>query len=170
MVVITVWKWKDLDEKKMIQAMGATALLDYPEGYANYLFLDGSGGVTIAPDGEQPRVSGAPFMDVRQVVHAGLPRGDDRGGVAGGRPEGGGTPVEPRRGVTRSASVAPDRQRRSALSCCGGAQSGVPVRRRGVCGGCGWCRARCRGWVPRGLVQRRPEFGEGFDGASGRRA
>jgi hypothetical protein len=54
MVVITVWKWKDLDEKKMIQAMGATAVLDYPEGYQNYLFLDGSGGVSIAPDGESP--------------------------------------------------------------------------------------------------------------------
>ena len=54
MVVVTVWKWKDLDEKQMVQAMGATALLDYPEGYQNYLFLDGSGGVSIAPDGESP--------------------------------------------------------------------------------------------------------------------
>jgi hypothetical protein len=54
MVVITVWKWKDIDEKVMTQAMGATAVLDTPEGYQNYLFLDGSGGVSIAPDGETP--------------------------------------------------------------------------------------------------------------------
>ncbi len=55
MVVVTVWKWKDnLDEKGMTQAMGAAALLDYPEGYQNYLFLDGSGGVTITPDDESP--------------------------------------------------------------------------------------------------------------------
>ena len=52
MPVITVWKWKDLDEEGMKQAMGATAVLDYPEGYQNYLFTDGSGGVTISPDGE----------------------------------------------------------------------------------------------------------------------
>ena len=52
MVVVTVWKWKDLDEEDMVQAMGATALLDYPEGYQNYLFVDGSGGVSIGPDDE----------------------------------------------------------------------------------------------------------------------
>jgi len=50
--VITVWKWKDLDEDDLMQAMGATAVLDYPEGYVNYVFADGSGGVSIAPDDE----------------------------------------------------------------------------------------------------------------------
>jgi hypothetical protein len=38
----------------MAQAMGATAVLDYPDGYQNYLFVDGSGGVSIAPDDESP--------------------------------------------------------------------------------------------------------------------
>jgi hypothetical protein len=52
MVVVTVWKWKDIDEEDMAQAMGATAVLDYPEGYQNYLFVDGSGGVSIGPDDE----------------------------------------------------------------------------------------------------------------------
>jgi hypothetical protein len=54
MVVVTVWRWKDLDEEGMVQAMGATQLLDYPEGYHNYLFVDGSGGVSIGPDDESP--------------------------------------------------------------------------------------------------------------------
>jgi len=54
MSVITVWKWKDLNEDDMLQAMGATALLDYPEGYQNFVFVDGSGGVSISPDDEDP--------------------------------------------------------------------------------------------------------------------
>ncbi len=52
MAVVTVWKWKDLDEDALVQAMGAIAVLDYPEGYQNYVFADGSGGVSISPDGE----------------------------------------------------------------------------------------------------------------------
>jgi hypothetical protein len=50
MSVITIWKWKDLDEDDLVQAMGAVAVLDYPEGYQNYVFADGSGGVSISPD------------------------------------------------------------------------------------------------------------------------
>ena len=52
MAVITVWKWKDLDEDQLMQAMGATVVLDYPEGYQNYVFADGSGGMSIGPDEE----------------------------------------------------------------------------------------------------------------------
>ena len=54
MAIITVWKWKDLDEDAMTQAMGATAILDYPEGYQNFVFVDGSGGMSIGPDDEDP--------------------------------------------------------------------------------------------------------------------
>ena len=54
MVMFTVWKWKDLDEDDMMQAMGATAVLDYPEGYQNFVFLDGSGGFSIGPEDEDP--------------------------------------------------------------------------------------------------------------------
>jgi len=50
--IITVWKWKDLNEDSMVQAMGATAIMDYPEGYQNFVFADGSGGVSISPDDE----------------------------------------------------------------------------------------------------------------------
>jgi hypothetical protein len=57
MVVVTVWKWKDIDEEGMAQAMGAAAVLDTPEGYQNYLFVDGSGGVSIAPDDESPELA-----------------------------------------------------------------------------------------------------------------
>ena len=52
MSIITIWKWKDLDEEVLVQAMGATAILDYPDGYENYVFIDGSGGMSISPDGE----------------------------------------------------------------------------------------------------------------------
>lgn len=50
MTVITIWQWKDLDEEDLVEAMGAIAVLDYPEGYQNYVFADGSGGVSISPD------------------------------------------------------------------------------------------------------------------------
>lgn len=50
MTVVTIWRWKDLDEDQLVQAMGAIAVLDYPEGYQNYVFADGSGGVSISPD------------------------------------------------------------------------------------------------------------------------
>jgi hypothetical protein len=50
MTVITIWQWKDLNEEHMVEAMGAVAVLDYPEGYRNYVFADGSGGVSISPD------------------------------------------------------------------------------------------------------------------------
>jgi hypothetical protein len=50
--MITVWRWKDLDEDSMVEAMGAIAVLDYPEGYENYVFVDGSGGMSISPDDE----------------------------------------------------------------------------------------------------------------------
>ena len=52
MPVVTIWKWKDLDEESMVEAMGAVTALDYPEGYQNWVFADGSGGVSITPDGE----------------------------------------------------------------------------------------------------------------------
>jgi hypothetical protein len=52
MPMITVWRWKDLDEDALVESMGAIAVLDYPEGFVNYVFADGSGGVSIAPDGE----------------------------------------------------------------------------------------------------------------------
>lgn len=52
MPVITIWKWKNLDEKQMVEAMAAVTTLDYPEGYQNWVFADGSGGVSITPDGE----------------------------------------------------------------------------------------------------------------------
>ena len=54
MSIITIWKWKDLDEDELVQAMGATAVLDYPEGYQNFVFVDGSGGMSISPDDEDP--------------------------------------------------------------------------------------------------------------------
>jgi hypothetical protein len=54
MVQVTIWKWKDFDEDDLVQAMGATAALDYPEGYENYVFADGSGGMSLSPDGEDP--------------------------------------------------------------------------------------------------------------------
>ena len=52
MPMISIWRWKDLDEDAMTQAMGAIAVLDYPEGYQNYVFVDGSGGMSISPDDE----------------------------------------------------------------------------------------------------------------------
>ena len=50
MPIITIWKWKDLDEHTLVQAMGAVAALDYPEGYQNYVFVDGTGGISVSPD------------------------------------------------------------------------------------------------------------------------
>ena len=52
MTMITVWRWKDLHEDDLVEAMGAIAVLDYPEGYQNYVFVDGSGGMSISPDDE----------------------------------------------------------------------------------------------------------------------
>lgn len=54
MPIITVWKWKNLNEDEMGAAMDAVTRLDYPEGYQNWVFADGSGGVSISPDDEDP--------------------------------------------------------------------------------------------------------------------